>query len=87
MGLLKNGLWTTSVNVVVPGEFLAVVEAPGDGPFVPALANYLMGISWRNDFVVTTVGWADPDRAASLLSSGWDEATTVAGGRPPEVDQ
>ncbi len=63
VGLLKNDLWTTSVNVVASGEFLAVVEAPDEGPFVPALANHLMGISRRNDFVVTTVGWANPDRA------------------------
>ena len=61
VGLLKNGLWSTNVNVVAPGEFLAVVEAPDEGPFVPALANYLMGISRRNDFVVTSLGWADPD--------------------------
>ena len=39
VGLLKNDLWTTSVNVVVPGEFLAVVEAPEDGRYIPALAT------------------------------------------------
>jgi hypothetical protein len=69
VGLLKNDLWTTSVNVVVPGEFLAVVQAPADGPYVPALANYLTGISRRNDFVVTTLGWADVGGAVRPAST------------------
>ena len=67
VGLLKNDLWTTSVNVVVPGEFLAVVEAPEDGRYIPALANYLTGMSWRNDLVVTTAGWEDSYRSARLV--------------------
>jgi len=67
VGLLKNDLWTTSVNVVVPGEFLAVVEAPENGPYIPALANFMMGLNRRNDFVVTTAGWANPDQGALLF--------------------
>jgi hypothetical protein len=46
------------------------VEAPDDGPYIPALANYVIGISRRNDFVVTSARW---DEAASHLSA--DKAT------------
>jgi hypothetical protein len=70
LGLLQNDLWTTSVNVVAPGDFLAIVEAPADGPYVPALANFLTGVNRRNDFVITAAGWADPDRAASPARGG-----------------
>jgi hypothetical protein len=59
---------------VSPGEFLAVVEVPEDGSYVPAIANFLLGIGRRNDFVVTSAGWVDRGRAASLL--------TVDGQRP-----
>jgi hypothetical protein len=60
LGVLKDQRWATSVNVTVPGEFLAVVEAPEDGAYVPALANFLTGVNRHNDFVVTSAGWADP---------------------------
>jgi hypothetical protein len=65
LGLLKDQLWATSVNVTAPGEFLAVVEAPDDGAYVPALANFLMGLNRRNDFVVTAAGWATSNHASS----------------------
>ena len=65
LGLLRNQLWATTVNVTAPGEFLAVVEAPDDGAYVPALANFLMGLNRRNDFVVTSAGWASPNHPSS----------------------
>jgi hypothetical protein len=61
LGVLKNQLWASSVNVTAPGEFLAVVEVPENGVYVPALANFLMGVNRMNDFVITAAGWADPD--------------------------
>jgi hypothetical protein len=66
LGLLQNQLWATTVNVTAPGEFLAVVEAPDDGAYVPALANFLMGLNRRNDFVVTAAGWANSSDAPSV---------------------
>jgi hypothetical protein len=66
LGLLKDQLWTSSVNVTAPGEFLAVVEAPDDGQYVPALANFLMGLNRRNHFVVTAAGWANPRHESAM---------------------
>jgi hypothetical protein len=60
LGILKDQLWATSVNVTTPGEFLAIVETPEAGAYVPALANFLTGVNRRNHFVVTSAGWADP---------------------------
>ena len=65
LGVMKDGLWATSVNVTRPGEFLAVVEAPEDGVYVPGIANFLTGVNRRNDFVVTSAGWADPNGGMS----------------------
>jgi hypothetical protein len=62
---MNDERWATSVNVTHPGEFLAVVEAPEDAAYVPALANFLTGVNRRNDFVVTSAGWADPDGGLS----------------------
>jgi len=69
LGVLKNQLWATSVNVTAPGEFFAVVEVPEDGPYVPALANFLMGVNRRNDFVVTSAGWAERKEMASASAA------------------
>jgi hypothetical protein len=62
LGLLRDQLWTTTVNVTAPGEFLAIVEASDGGTYAPAFANYLTGINRRNALVVSAAEWSSPAR-------------------------
>jgi hypothetical protein len=65
VGLLRNHVRATSVDIAAPGEFLAVVEAPDDGAYAPEFANFLIGFNRRNDLVVRAAGWADSNQVST----------------------
>ncbi len=57
-GLVRDGGWVAQVSVTVPGEFIAVVEAPDDGEYEVALGNYVVGPSLRYEVAIDRAGWA-----------------------------
>ena len=57
LGLLKDGAWSQTVNVMAPGRFVAAVQAPDAGQFIAVIANvnedranptqiYIRGLDW-----------------------------------------
>jgi len=57
LGLLKDGLWSQTVNVNRPGRFIAAVEAPADGEYVAVVANFNQDAARPTRFVMDKLGW------------------------------
>ena len=60
LGLLKDGTWSQTVNVLEPGRFVAAVQAPDAGEYVAVIANvnedranptqvYIRALDWVSD--------------------------------------
>jgi hypothetical protein len=60
LGLIKNNAWSRTVNVTVPGRFVAAVDASADGTYVAVIANVNPDPGRPTRFVITGVAWAPP---------------------------
>src|SRR5262249_51501553 len=61
VGLLKGDRWYRRVEITEPGAFMAVVEVPQAGVYVPAIANDAPKNRWPNRFVIFRFGVAHGD--------------------------